>query len=672
MRLESFRVQNYKKIADTGWVAVRDLTVLVGKNEAGKSAILRGLSKLNPSDGEAYDALKEFPRRRFSDEFEGKEWPVASGRFALDDAERAQVQSIAPPLKNTSHATITRYYSGKTTVAFSPDPGVKPVGSAEFVSALEAAISAVQDSTAPEGRGDELRALKEELVPLLQQVRDAQGEAADIKRAELEKPLNEISRRSNEKWQQSILNPASAPMRKLVDRATAVENMAKARKWAAERLPKFIYFDRYDVLDSAVHLPTFVQQLSSTPNAPRVRTTLCLFRHVGLDVAQLQALGQHQPGQEQTDNVRRQIDERAIRASSASNAMTTKFESWWEQRKHKFRYDFDGDYFRVWVSDDLDPSEIELDQRSAGMQYFFSFYTVFLVEAEEAHEGAILLLDEPALQLHGTAQYKIVEFLEKLSVDNQIVYTTHSPFMIDGDHLERARAVYEDESGSTRVSDDVWPKDRDSLFPLQAALGYQLAQSLFIGRRQCIVEGITDYWLLKALSNALVSVGRIGLRDDVVLVPSAGLTKLLPLASMLIAHDAEVAAVLDGDEPGRREGKKLTDKLFSGAGERCVFVGDYVNGGGELEDIFPEDVYLKAVKTAYPAVELKFTPQEKALPGVVDRLSALFSRKNVPFEKWRPAAVLRDDILGKPEGIPSDTLAAAEKVFTAVNAVFNQ
>ena len=59
MRLTAFRVQNYKRIEDTGWIECRDLTVLVGKNEAGKSAILRGLSKLNPSDDEEYDA--QFP-----------------------------------------------------------------------------------------------------------------------------------------------------------------------------------------------------------------------------------------------------------------------------------------------------------------------------------------------------------------------------------------------------------------------------------------------------------------------------------------------------------------------------------------------------------------------------------------------------------------------------------
>src|SRR5207245_1520737 len=99
MQLEAFRVQNYKKIRDTGWISCRELTVFVGKNEAGKSATLRGLSKLNPSDGEKYDGLKEFPRRRYTNEFHSRDWPAASARFALEDAEREQLSKLSPLLK---------------------------------------------------------------------------------------------------------------------------------------------------------------------------------------------------------------------------------------------------------------------------------------------------------------------------------------------------------------------------------------------------------------------------------------------------------------------------------------------------------------------------------------------------------------------------------------------
>jgi len=451
--------------------------------------------------------------------------------------------------------------------------------------------------------------------------------------------------------------------------------LAQAKKWVDEHLPKFIYFDRYDVIDSAVHLPTFAQQLNQNPAAPKVRTTRCLFEHVGLDIKMIATLGHHQPGQGADDQIRRLIDERAIHFSSASNAMTQKFSDWWEQRKHKFRYQSDGDYFRVWVSDDLDPSEIELDQRSLGLQYFFSFYLVFLVESAGAHKNCILLLDEPGLHLHGTAQAKLINFLGKLAKDNQTLYTTHSPFLVDGDHLERTRAVYEKEDGTTGVSEDVWPRDKDSLFPLQAALGYQLAQSLFYSKRQLVVEGITDYWLIKTIAEILPSRSLPTLRNDITLVPAAGVTKLLPLASMLIGHDIEIGALLDGDEPARKEGKKLVKKLLAGEDRRCLFIGDFVDDLAKavIEDVFPEDFYLSAVRVAYPKINFEFNEEENELSGIVNKLEAFFKRNgDSNLEKWRVAAVLRDQILEKPNAVPSSVYNTMSKIFETANSIFSK
>ncbi len=676
MRLVAFRVQNYKKIRDTGWISVRDLTVFVGKNEAGKSALFRGLSKLNPSDGEKYDGLKEFPRRRYTDEFKKEDWPVSSGKFELSPDEQKDLADICPPLESCTHVTCTRYYSWKLEVHFDPPPTIQPISKGEFIESLAKSEAEIRELVAPEGKGDALQSIKHNLLTLTSQLKSnlSSGSPNDLVSPTLvEQLINAISTHANEEWQQTLLEPLLQQAREMLSRASLNEQLQRAKQWIENNIPKFIYFDRYDVIDSAVHLPTLVQQLNSNATAPKVRTTRCLFEHVGLDVKHLASLGQHTHGQGPNDQVRRYVDERAIHFSSASNAMTAKFQDWWEQRHHTFRYQADGDYFRIWVSDDLDPSEIELDQRSLGMQYFFSFYTVFLVESQGAHQGCILLLDEPGLHMHGTAQAKVVKFLEKLSRDNQTMYTTHSPFMIDADHLERVRIVYEAEDGTTKVSEDIWPRDKDALFPLQAGLGYQLVQSLFIGKRQLIVEGLTDYWILKAFDQGLRQRGGTGLRDDVIIVPSAGVNKLLPLASMLIGHDVEVVAFLDGDEPGRKEGKKLTESLLAKEPGRCLFVGDFVEGkrNAELEDIFPENLYLEAVREAYALQELAFGEEEKAIDGVVNKVKALFERKQLGlFEKWRPAAVLRDWISSRPEKMPEEVWRTVEQLFQAVNKAF--
>src|SRR5713101_109376 len=118
MRLEAFRVQNFKKVRDSGWVSCGDLTVFVGKNEAGKSALFRGFSKLNPSDGERYDGLKEFPRGRYTTEYASRDWPVATGRFALSDEERAELAQLQPALKNVQRVEVTRHYSWQLSIEF--------------------------------------------------------------------------------------------------------------------------------------------------------------------------------------------------------------------------------------------------------------------------------------------------------------------------------------------------------------------------------------------------------------------------------------------------------------------------------------------------------------------------------------------------------------------------
>ena len=136
--------------------------------------------------------------------------------------------------------------------------------------------------------------------------------------------------------------------------------------------------------------------------------------------------------------------------------------------------------FPIWIADDRRPDvEIELEARSKGFQWFFSFYLVFLVESEEGHKDAILLLDEPGMHLHPTAKQELIAFFETLSERNQVLYSTHSPFLIDGEHLHRVRPVTEDETGHSHISVETWPKDRETIFPLQAAAGYAMVRGLF-------------------------------------------------------------------------------------------------------------------------------------------------------------------------------------------------
>jgi len=676
MKLEKFRIQNYKNITDTDWVKCRDLTAFVGVNEAGKSAIFQGLAKLNPSDGEKYDGMREFPRRRYSAEYKLRDWPVASGKFVLDEDDISEMVAASPLVKDVTKVIVTRYYSWKLEIGFSPKLNIQELTIQELLDGIQDARTKISDLTAPDGEGKAIETIKIDLERSLGTFQSSLegGElSGSPTKKQIDDPLNCIKQKANEGWQKEILDPLAEPFQEMSKILSENESVAEAKKWVEGSLPKFIYFGKYGVIDSHIHIPSFLKGMEDQVKGPLHRVTLCLFKHVGIDLQTMLKLGTYDTLKPDNPEVRRNLDELSILADSASVNMTDRFRNWWDQRKHKFHYEFQGEYFKIWVSDDSDPSIIDLDQRSQGLQYFFSFYLVFLVESEEAHKGCILLLDEPGLYLHCAAQARAVKFLKKLATENQTLYSTHSPFLLDVDHLEDIRTVHADENGVAQVSDEAWPSDKNTLFPLQAALGYQLVRAYFFSKKQLLVEGITDYWLIKTISKILPTSYSERLRADITVIPAAGAPKLLPLASMLLGHDIEIGALLDGDEPGRREGKKLDDSLLSGSGRRCLFIGDFLDGHaeGEIEDIFPDDYYLTSVKEASGETEISFNDDEKAIPGIVDRVTALFKRKGFDkLEKWRVCASLRDRMLDKPAEVPDTVYVTMSKVFEAVNSMF--
>ena len=675
MRMTEFRLQNYKSVEDTRWIKCANMITFVGKNESGKSAIFRGLSKLNPSDGKKYDGLKEFPRRRLVAEFDKKDWPVASVNFELEKEDKDELEKISSILKGISNVIVTRFYSNNYTIEFQPKKEFSELTVADYTNALKSWQAKVEKAMVEEGKGERLGQIKTALLGAFDNA-NQQLEGKETTESVESKVVSEVSKvltsNLNEDWEQKLFSSIISENEKFLAKTNIKDELGKAEDWILKNMPQFIYFDRYDVLDSAIHIDDFITKINKDPDDPKIRITKCLFEHVGLDIEKISALDP--TDKEKTiSKLRRMADERAIQMSSASAVMTKNFEDWWEQRDHKFRYDIDGPNFRVWVSDNLDPSEIELDQRSAGMQYFFSFYLVFLVESKKAHVNSILLLDEPGLQYHGTAQQKIVEFLEKISKDNQILYTTHSPFMIDGDRLDDVRIVYEDVNnyGATKVSEDVWPTDKDALFPLQAGLGYSIAQTLFYSKYQLVVEGLTDYSIFKAMNVLLSKKSMQTLDSDIVITPAGGTRNLMPLASMLIGNEIKIASFLDGDQPGLERKKVLKEKLLVD----CILVTDYSKKkNAEIEDLFDEGLYLDAVKESYPDKELDFSEEEKKIESIIDRVEALFNRKNWGFEKWRPANVIVDWIQQDSDKhkISDETCKSFESICKKANEILKK
>ena len=132
--------------------------------------------------------------------------------------------------------------------------------------------------------------------------------------------------------------------------------------------------------------------------------------------------------------------------------------------------------------------------RSKGFQWFFSFDMMFMYETKGEFKNAIILLDEPGLHLHAAAQRDLLERMKAYSKNNQLIYSTHMPFMIEFSRLDNIYVAEEIQKEGTKVHKDWMTADKDSRFTLQAALGLSWSQSLFVGQYNLIVEGVTDFW----------------------------------------------------------------------------------------------------------------------------------------------------------------------------------
>ena len=293
----------------------------------------------------------------------------------------------------------------------------------------------------------------------------------------------------------------------------------------------------------------------------------------------------------------------------------------------------DGQYLKVVVEDELGV-EIELDQRSAGFQWLVSFFVVFFAEAEGAHANAILLLDEPGLSLHGLKQREFRQTISRLAQGNQIIYTTHSPFLVGPDELDLIRVVeMTDRDDGTKVHTSVTASDPAALLPLQEALGYDLAQSLFAQQRNLVLEGLTDFWYFEATAQLLRDADLANLNEKIALLPANAAGKVVYFATILHANNLKVAALLDSDNAGEQAAKQET--LVHTLGNRKILrTGDVCPGAitkPEIEDLLRHT--LVAMAQSEPGWDVTAAASSQPQRPIVD----IFAAEIGDFSKYRLA-----------------------------------
>ncbi len=524
MKLVSVRVTNFKCVLDSERFSIANLTCLVGRNESGKTALLEALEKLKAADSDRQNFTDtDYPRMHWSAYNESDRVDVALHTDWTVDAEEIDHITNLGGCEDVLQATtviVTKDYKNALHWDIKLDY-------AKCVATLIAAAGLTATERKP-----------------LAKVSTTDG---------LIKALRGIA--TPTAGQSKLLT-------KLMQRFPNGNLKAEVQAYLAERLPTFLYYSTYDRLPGQIALNELVaaQADGLLDRHPGVKIFIALLAMVGTTPMAIQNITTS--------------ESLIARLEAVENQLSRRIFKYWTQNKHlavNFRFDeaspndpapFNaGKVFRTRIRNNRHQVSIGLDERSSGFIWFFSFLVWFSEVQRQHGDNLLVLLDEPGLTLHARAQSDLLRFIkEELLPNYQVIYTTHSPFMIDAEDLLSCRTV-EDATGAddevlgTKVGDDVLSTDTDTLFPLQAALGYDLTQTLFVGEHCLLVEGPSDLLYLQWFSSELARRRRVSLDPRWTITPCGGIAKVSSFMSLFGGSRLHVAVLEARPRTGGYEGQ---------------------------------------------------------------------------------------------------------------------
>jgi hypothetical protein len=271
----------------------------------------------------------------------------------------------------------------------------------------------------------------------------------------------------------------------------------------------------------------------------------------------------------------------------------------------------------------------------------------------------------------------LLKFFDNVAQTNQLLYTTHLPFLIDGYRLERVRAVRQSkDDGETYVTDYLGPtKDDTTLVPIQDAIGYAVSQTLFMGKLSLIVEGWTDFWALKTIDKLFADAGKTGLNPDIYVTPTGG-THTIPWNAQIIAsQDIPFIILLDSDKAGESAKNDMIQKLVA-LSEQFIMLGDVMGQPGiDFEGLFPPDYFIDATIQAYQIPAFSESDLGKwSNVGLAEAIRRNFDKQGYgTFEKAKVYLwLIRQWAAQTVDDLPPAVVNNFEKVFEAINTQFEK
>jgi len=526
MKLTFSQIKNFRCIDDSTEFRIGEVTCLVGKNESGKTSLLQALAKIKSSkeNGSQFDKWRDYPRKNWSHFDERDEVIISKWKLEPKDKEAIE-QVLTPGVVTETTATLTITYEGQRRWDISLDE----------TKLIEGLVSeAGLDATEREALKGCTRS--EELFTKVEELHQVGGS-----------------------------EQLYTLFQKLSDFRDGDPKLAASDK-LDQLLPTFLYFSHYDRMSGNVPLDELKGKRSQNILDKEDRVFRAFLKLAETSVDDLLSL--------------KTYEEFQARIESASAKISDQIFKYWTQNEHlKIKFSVDlarvddppplnkGYIAHTRILNDLHGVTVDFDDRSAGFVWFFSFLVLFS-QVKKQHESVIILLDEPGLSLHAKAQSDLLRFInEELRPTHQVIFSTHSPFMVPSNELDAVRTVEDvvekDSDGElivhgTKVGDEVLSTDKDTLFPLQGALGYEITQTLFVGPNTLIVEGPSDFLYIQAFSEEARCRNLTTLNSKWTICPAGGIDKVSVFLSLFSGNHLNLAVLTD-----LTHGQKQKVKRFS-------------------------------------------------------------------------------------------------------------
>lgn len=570
MQLVKARVQNFKCVEDSGEFAIDRVTCLIGKNESGKTALLEALYKLGPveTDKASFDE-EEFPRRHLSTYRQRQQREpanVLTTTWELEPDDVVKIEGIVGPaaLKSTQ-VVVTKGYDNVVHWALALDEAV-----------VVANLLQGADLDAPERSP-------------LSKAESVKGLLSDLKSVETPSDKQTVLLQ-----QLTITFPHG-------DAEAIVRNALTAR------LPRFVYFSVYHQLPGRVALNDLKQKKAEAKLRFEDKLFLALLNMTSTGLDDIEGI--------------KELEKLVMELESVEAALTDEIKTFWSQNTHlevRFRYDQakpsdptpfnQGFVFNTRIFNTRHRTTVSFEERSHGFIWFFSFLVWFSQVRKEYGDNLVLLLDEPGLPLHGRAQKDLIRYInERLRPAHQVIYSGHSPFLIDVENIFSLRTVEDvvttgsgegesiEEVLGTKVGRRILSRDKDTLFPLQGVLGFDMAQTLFVGPYVVVVEGPTERAFFEWFSRQLAKRKREALDLRWAVCPAEGAGKISSFVTLFAGRDLKIAVFADYHDGQKAMIDRLEQSGLLTSGHVLRTSRYTKQDESDIEDLLGRDLYVELV-----------------------------------------------------------------------------